>query len=123
MTSSTAPTPALHPATLAAHGGSSVADPYRDLAPPLHLSTTFERAADGSYPGGRVYSRDQSPAYDGVEQLLARQDAGFRVRCGLDDDHETHVGLLVVEWAFIDDDEGERRVSTSLAGIFLGQLS
>ena len=71
MTSPTAPTPALHPATLAAHGGSSVADPYRDLAPPLHLSTTFERAADGSYPGGRVYSRDQSPAYDGVELLLA----------------------------------------------------
>ncbi len=76
MTSSTSPTPALHPATLAAHGGSSVADPYRDLAPPLHLSTTFERAADGSYPGGRVYSRDQSPAYDGVEQLLAELEGG-----------------------------------------------
>ena len=58
MTSSTAPTHALHPATLAAHGGSSVADPYRDLAPPLHLSTTFERAADGTLRG-RILSPDK----------------------------------------------------------------
>ena len=26
--------------------------PYGDLIPPIHLSSTFERAGDGSYPGG-----------------------------------------------------------------------
>lgn len=66
----------IHPETLAAHGGSGVAEPYRDIVPPIHPATTFERAADGSYPGGRVYSRDQSPAYDGTEKLLADLEGG-----------------------------------------------
>lgn len=66
----------IHPETLAAHGGSGVADPYRDIVQPIHLSTTFERAADGSYPGGCLYSRDQSPAYDGAERLLAELEGG-----------------------------------------------
>ena len=64
------------PETVAAHGGSGVAEPYRDIVQPIHLATTFERAADGSYPGGRVYSRDQSPAYDGAEKLLAELEGG-----------------------------------------------
>lgn len=66
----------IAPETLAAHGGSGVAEPYRDIVPPIHPATTFERAADGSYPGGRVYSRDQSPAYDGTEKLLAELEGG-----------------------------------------------
>jgi len=66
----------IHPETLAAHGGSGVAEPYRDIVQPIHLATTFERAADGSYPGGRLYSRDQSPAYDGAEKLLAELEGG-----------------------------------------------
>lgn len=66
----------IHPQTLAAQGGSGVAEPYRDIVQPIHLATTFERAADGSYPGGRIYSRDQSPAYDGAEKLLAELEGG-----------------------------------------------
>lgn len=66
----------IHPETLAAHGGSGIAEPYRDIVPPIHMATTFERAVDGSYPGGRVYSRDQSPAYDGTEKLLAELEGG-----------------------------------------------
>ncbi len=66
----------IHPETLVAHGGSGVAEPYRDIVQPIHLATTFERAADGSYPGGRLYSRDQSPAYDGAEKLLAELEGG-----------------------------------------------
>jgi cystathionine gamma-synthase len=42
----------------------------------LHLSTTFERAGDGTYPGGRIYSRDASPAYDQAEELLATLEGG-----------------------------------------------
>ena len=61
----------LRPETLAAQGMGHIADPHRDIAPPIHMSTTYERAADGSYPGGRVYSRADNPTYDAAETLLA----------------------------------------------------
>jgi len=48
-----------------------VAVPYRDVVPPIHTATTYERAADGSYPGGRVYSRADNPTYDQAEALIA----------------------------------------------------
>ncbi len=63
--------PKLHPETLAAQGMGRVADPYRDIVPPLYLSTTYERGADGAFPGGRVYSRADNPSYDQVEALIA----------------------------------------------------
>lgn len=72
----TAPKPGLAPETLAAHGAAPVLSPFRDIVPPLHLATTFERAGDGSYPGGRVYSRDASPAYDAPEALLRELEGG-----------------------------------------------
>lgn len=70
--------PALSPETLAAQALGRVSPEFRDLAPPLHPSTTFERAADGSYPGGRVYSRDASPAYDQAEALLTELEGGHQ---------------------------------------------
>lgn len=62
--------------TLTVHGLGAIAEPYRDLVPPIHLATTFERAGDGSYPGGRVYSRDASPAYDQAEEVLRQLEGG-----------------------------------------------
>ena len=38
----------LRPETLAAQGMGKVAEPYRDIVPPIHVSTTYERGADGS---------------------------------------------------------------------------
>ena len=73
-----AQTPGLAPETLAAHGGYRIDDPHRGLVEPLHLSTTFERAPDGSYPGGRVYARDQSPAFAPAERLLNDLEGGAR---------------------------------------------
>ena len=61
----------VHPETLAAQGMGRVADPYRDIVPPLYLSTTYERGADGAFPGGRVYSRADNPSYDQAEALIA----------------------------------------------------
>ena len=61
----------LHPETLAAQGLGRVAQPYRDIVPPIHVSTTYERGADLAYPGGRVYGRDQNPSYDQAEALIA----------------------------------------------------
>jgi cystathionine gamma-synthase len=63
--------PKVHPETLAAQGMGRVADPYRDIVPPLYLSTTYERGADGAFPGGRVYSRADNPSYDQAEALIA----------------------------------------------------
>ena len=60
-----------HPETLAAQGLGRVAVPYRDIVPPIHVATTYERGADGSYPGGRVYSRADNPSYDQAEALVA----------------------------------------------------
>ena len=48
-----------------------VAIPYRDIVPPIHTATTYERGADNTYPGGRVYSRADNPTYDQAEALIA----------------------------------------------------
>src|SRR5438876_600118 len=63
--------PELHRQTLAAQGMGRVALPYRDVVPPIHVSTTYERAADGAFPGGRTYSRADNPSYDQAEALVA----------------------------------------------------
>ena len=61
----------LHVETLAAQGMGRVAEPYRDIVPPIYVSTTYERGADGSFPGGRGYSRADNPTYDQAEALIA----------------------------------------------------
>ena len=61
----------LRPETLAAQGMGKVAEPYRDIVPPIYVSTTYERAADGAFPGGRTYSRADNPSYDQAEALIA----------------------------------------------------
>src|SRR5437588_12658320 len=63
--------PALHPETVTAQGMGRVAQPHRDIVPPIYVATTYERGADGSYPGGRVYSRADNPSYDQAEALIA----------------------------------------------------
>ena len=63
--------PDLRPQTLAAQGMGRVAEPYRDIVPPIHVTTTYERGADLAFPGGRIYSRADNPTYDQAEALLA----------------------------------------------------
>src|SRR5258708_6965121 len=63
---------APHPETMAAQGLGRVTETFREIVPPIHTSTTYERAEDGTYPGGRVYSRADNPSYDQAEQLIAR---------------------------------------------------
>jgi cystathionine gamma-synthase len=63
--------PVLHPESLAAQGMGRVAMPYRDIVPPIYVSTTYERGADGAFPGGRIYSRADNPTYDQAEALIA----------------------------------------------------
>lgn len=65
-----------HPETLTAQALGEVARPFADVAPPIYTSSTYERSGDLSYPGGRVYSRDQNPTYDTPEALLAALEGG-----------------------------------------------
>ena len=48
----------------------------RGLAPPIYPSATYERDADGTYPGGHSYTRDQNPTWDPAEELLCRLEGG-----------------------------------------------
>ena len=60
-----------HPETLAAQGLGRVTEKYREVVPPIHVSTTYERGGDLSYPGGRIYSRADNPSFDQAEALIA----------------------------------------------------
>jgi len=51
-------------------------DGSSEVVNPIHVSTTFRRNADGSYPDGRAYSRPSNPTYDEPEQLLAELEGG-----------------------------------------------
>jgi cystathionine gamma-synthase len=48
----------------------------RAVVPPVHLSTTFERDADGRYPAGFEYTRADNPGYELPERLLADLEGG-----------------------------------------------
>ncbi len=67
--------------TLAVHAGRAVDPATGAVTPPIHLSTTFERAADGSYTEGRVYTRTSNPNRDALEQCLATLEGGSSAAC------------------------------------------
>jgi cystathionine gamma-synthase len=46
------------------------------LAAPIHLSTTFERDADGEYPRGYRYSREGTPNRAALESCVAALEGG-----------------------------------------------
>jgi cystathionine gamma-synthase len=62
--------------TLAVHVGREVDPATGAVTPPIHLSTTFVREADGSYPRGYIYSRTSNPNRDGLETCLAVLEGG-----------------------------------------------
>ena len=66
----------MHIETLAVHAGSPVDPKTGAVTPPIHLSTTFERAPDGSFPGGFIYSRSGNPNRQSLEACLAQLEGG-----------------------------------------------
>jgi len=62
--------------TLAVHAGRSIDRSSGAVTPPIHLSTTFERAEDGNYPLGFSYSREDNPNRRMLEQCLAALEGG-----------------------------------------------
>ena len=61
--------------TVAVHAGSHIDPETGAVAPPIHLSTTFERTADGDTPRGFGYIRDRNPNGVMLEDALAAIDS------------------------------------------------
>lgn len=62
--------------TLAIHAGRSIEPASGGVSASLHLATTFERAEDGSYPKGHIYSRESQPNRSDLERCLAALEGG-----------------------------------------------
>lgn len=62
--------------TLAVHAGHEIDAATGDVTPAIHLSTTFGREADGTSPGGFVYSRYANPNRVSLERCLAELEGG-----------------------------------------------
>jgi cystathionine gamma-synthase len=66
----------VRPESRAAQAGGFVDPRTAALVPPIHVSTTFERSADGTYPAGYEYTRADNPGYEQPERLLAELEGG-----------------------------------------------
>jgi cystathionine gamma-synthase len=66
----------LLPETQAAQAAGWIDKASGALIPPIHPSTTYERAADNSYPQGRMYSRPDNPTYDIAADTLTVLEGG-----------------------------------------------
>jgi cystathionine gamma-synthase len=62
--------------TLAIHAAHAPDRGTGALAPPVVLSTTFERDADGGYSRGHYYARNGNPGREGLEGAIAALESG-----------------------------------------------
>src|SRR5215472_6891845 len=63
--------------TRAVHVGRKPEAGSRDVTPAIHLSTTYQKAEDGSLPGGFLYSRNDNPNRAALEEALASLEGGY----------------------------------------------
>lgn len=66
----------MHPETLAIHAGQACDPATGAITVPIYLSTTFERAADGGFPLGFEYIRDDNPNRHMLETCVAALEGG-----------------------------------------------
>ena len=66
----------MKPETIAAQAAHRPDSATGAVAPPIYLSTTFERDADGEYSRGFVYSRTDNPNRRDLEECLALLEGG-----------------------------------------------
>jgi cystathionine gamma-synthase len=62
--------------TVAVHAGHGIDPATGAVAAPIHLSTTFERDADGSYSRGFMYTRNNNPNRQALEQGISALEGG-----------------------------------------------
>ncbi|HEY4152655.1 MAG TPA: PLP-dependent aspartate aminotransferase family protein [Pseudolysinimonas sp.] len=66
------------PESFTAQGLGWIDEATRAINPPIHVSSTYLRDADNQYRSGRVYMRDQNPAFDQAEALLTALEHGHQ---------------------------------------------
>jgi cystathionine gamma-synthase len=62
--------------TLAVHAGHTVDPATGAVSLPIHLSTTFERDAEGAYSRGFMYTRNNNPNRQALEQGISALEGG-----------------------------------------------
>jgi cystathionine gamma-synthase len=62
--------------TLCVHAGTAPDEVTGAVAPPIHLSTTFERDKDGEFRRGFIYARDLNPTRQALERAMAAVEGG-----------------------------------------------
>ena len=62
--------------TLAVHTAAEPDPATGAVTAPIHLSTTFEREADGSFPHGYIYTRTENPNRLALEEVLKTLENG-----------------------------------------------
>lgn len=63
--------------TTSIHAGQTIDPTTGAIISPIHLSTTYERQEDGSYPLGYSYTRGHNPNRHELEVMLAALEGGF----------------------------------------------
>ena len=67
-----------HPESIAAQALGWIDESTRAINPPIHVSSTFLRDDDNQYRSGRVYMRDQNPAFDQAEAVITALEGGHQ---------------------------------------------
>ncbi len=62
--------------TLAVHAGHRIDSATGAVSPPIHLSTTFERDVEGTYSRGFMYTRNNNPNRQALEEGISALEGG-----------------------------------------------
>ena len=68
----------MHIETIAVHAGRKTDPATGAVAAPIYLTSTYERDADGKWPRGYTYSREENPTREMLEKALAALEGELR---------------------------------------------
>ncbi len=71
----------MKPETIAAQAAHTPDPATGAVAPPLYLTTTYERDLDGGFSRGLVYSRSNNPNRESLEKCLLQLEGGTAAAC------------------------------------------
>jgi len=70
------PTENVQPESVVAQALGWIDENTRAINPPIHVSSTYLRDEDNQYRSGRVYMRDQNPAFEHAEAVITTLEQG-----------------------------------------------
>jgi cystathionine gamma-synthase len=76
--------------TLAVHAGRQIDTATAAVTPPIHLSTTYQRDADGGYARSFSYTRPDNPTRHALESCIAALEGGAEAVCFASGSAATH---------------------------------